>query len=58
MKEKRLVIPDQKMTELQIDLGNEDRETVDVRRNFGGSDHRPSLDRHAESPIVMAVERP
>jgi hypothetical protein len=39
MKKKRLVISDQEMTELEIDLGNEQRQTVDLRRNFSGSDH-------------------
>jgi hypothetical protein len=39
MKKKRLVISDQEMTELQINLGDEQRQTVDLRRNFSGSDH-------------------
>jgi hypothetical protein len=39
MKKKRLVISDQEMTELQIDLGNEQRQTVDLRRDFSSSDH-------------------
>jgi hypothetical protein len=43
MKEERFVIADQKMTELQIDLGNEDRKTIYLRRNFSGSDHKLSF---------------
>jgi hypothetical protein len=43
MEKKRLVISDQEMTELQIDFGNEQRQTVDLRRDFSGSDHELSF---------------
>jgi hypothetical protein len=44
MKKQRLVVPDEKMAELEIDLGDEDRKTIDLGRNFSSSDHRPLLD--------------
>jgi hypothetical protein len=43
MKEERFVISDQEVTELQIDLGNEDRETIHLGGNFSGSYHKLSL---------------
>jgi hypothetical protein len=42
MKKKWLLISDQEMTELQIDLGNENRETINLRCNFSSSDHNSS----------------
>jgi hypothetical protein len=43
MKEERFVISHQEVTELQIDLGNEDRETVHLGGNFSGSDNKLSF---------------
>jgi hypothetical protein len=39
MEKKWLLVSDQEVTELKIDLGNEQREAVDLRGYFSSSDH-------------------